>query len=177
MNNQFKYGFLGITSLLFCGACVTKQNEQLNILFITADDLGYESLGFTGNTTPDISPNIDSLATESMQFRNAFVTVSVSQPSRSSWITGRYPHRNGAVGFNPICNENPMLGKQMRKAGYFTALYGKGTHFAPITEEQWDDCVAELPNYGRDASEFEKVIVKSIKESTKRANFFCLIID
>ena len=112
-----------------------------------------------------------------MQFRNAFVTVSVSQPSRSSWITGRYPHRNGAVGFNPICNENPMLGKQMRKAGYFTALYGKGTHFAPITEEQWDDCVAELPNYGRDASEFEKVIVKSIKESTKRNRPFFIIAN
>ena len=45
MNNQFKYGFLGITSLLFCGACVTKQNEQLNILFITADDLGMSHWG------------------------------------------------------------------------------------------------------------------------------------
>ena len=32
----------------------------------------------------------------------ARVTVAVCQPSRSVLMTGRYPHRNGAVGFNPI---------------------------------------------------------------------------
>ena len=166
-----------IPFLTLAAASVNAQQSQPNILFITADDLGYESLGYNGNSTPNISPNIDRLASESMQFHCAFVTASISQPSRSSWITGRYPHHNGTVGFNPISNENPMLGKEMRRGGYYTALYGKGTHFAPITEEHWDDCVPHVTGSGRNATEFEKLLVRSMNESEKRHQPFFIIAN
>jgi N-sulfoglucosamine sulfohydrolase len=109
-----------------------------NILLLTADDLGCESVGCFGNTTPDITPNIDRLAGQGLRFMRAFTTCNICQPSRSVWITGRYPARNGAVGFNPITAGIPMLGEQMRKQGYFTGLMGKVEHFAPVGPEHWD---------------------------------------
>ena len=45
-----------IPFLTLAAASVNAQQSQPNILFITADDLGYESLGYNGNSTPNISP-------------------------------------------------------------------------------------------------------------------------
>jgi N-sulfoglucosamine sulfohydrolase len=109
-----------------------------SILILTADDLGCESVGCFGNKTPDITPHIDRLASQGLRFARAFTTCNICQPSRSVWITGRYPARNGAVGFNPITAGVPMLGEQMRKHGYFTGLMGKVEHFAPVGPEHWD---------------------------------------
>ncbi|MGN0187946.1 MAG: sulfatase, partial [Candidatus Cryptobacteroides sp.] len=162
--------------LAFAAVAANAQNHP-NILFISADDLGYESLGYTGNTTPEISPNIDRLASESMQFHNAFVTASVSQPSRSCWVTGRYPHHNGAVGFNPISNDRVMLGREMRKAGYYTCIYEKANHYAPLSPEHWDDCVPHVDGLGRDASAFEKLIVRGIESAGKNHKPFFIMAN
>lgn len=170
--------YIPFFTLLTISATVTAQKAKgLNIIFISADDLGYESLGYTGNSTPDISPNIDRLASESVQFHNAFVTASVSQPSRSCWVTGRYPHRNGAVGFNPISNDELMLGREMRKAGYYTAIYEKANHYAPISPEHWDDCVPHVDGMGRDASAFEQLIVRGIKAAEKQHQPFFIMAN
>jgi len=68
--------------------------EQPNIVLIYADDLGYASLGCYGNT--DIkTPHIDQLAAEGMRMTSFYSASSVCTPSRSSLLTGRYPHRNG----------------------------------------------------------------------------------
>jgi len=148
-----------------------------NILFITADDLGYEFLGCTGNKTPDLTPNLDRLAGESLMFTNAFVTASVSQPSRGSWITGCYPHRNGAIAFNPVTQPRAMLGEQMRKAGYHTGLFGKGTHFAPVGPEHWDDYAAEVKGLGRDADEFVKIVKGTIESAHNSGKPFFIIAN
>jgi N-sulfoglucosamine sulfohydrolase len=139
-----------------------------NILFISADDLGDGFLNCTGNKTPGLSPNIDRFASQSVRFANAFVTASISQPSRSVWITGCYPHRNGAVGFNPVVQPRAMLGEQLRKAGYHTGLFGKGEHYAPIGPEHWDDCVAHLKGAGRDADVFVEEIRRSILNAQRQ---------
>jgi N-sulfoglucosamine sulfohydrolase len=144
-----------------------KKDYRPNILFIAADDLGNEFLGCTGNKTPDLSPNIDRFALQSVRFTNAFVSVAISQPSRSVWITGCYPHRNGAVGFNPITQPRAMLGEQMRKAGYHTGLFGKGIHYAPLGREHWDDCIQSMKGAGRDAGIFSDAVRESILNAQK----------
>ena len=63
--------------------------SKLNVLLITADDMNYDSPGFTGCRVPDITPNLDRLATEGMWFQQAHVTVAVCQPSRECIMTGR----------------------------------------------------------------------------------------
>lgn len=71
-------------------------NKRTNIMLITVDDMNYDSVGCFGCNVEDITPNLDRLATEGIRFDNAHVTIAVCQPSRSSLMTGRYPHHNGA---------------------------------------------------------------------------------
>src|SRR5206468_8365568 len=94
---------------LLASAAAPAADRPLNILLITADDMNYDTPGCTGNKTADITPNLDRLAKEGVRFVHAHVTVAVCQPSRECLMTGRYPHRNGAVGFYPINKDVPTL--------------------------------------------------------------------
>ena len=73
-----------------------------NVLLITVDDMSWDSLGCMGCRVPDITPNIDRLAEEGVLCENSYVAIAVCQPSRSALMTGRYPHKNGARGFEQI---------------------------------------------------------------------------
>jgi len=70
-----------------------------NVLFITVDDMNWDSVGALGSRLEGVTPNIDRLASEGMIFRRAHVTIGVCQPSRQSLLTGLYPHNNGGEGF------------------------------------------------------------------------------
>ena len=56
------------------------------------------------------TPNLDAFAKTCQRFVNNHVTAPICQPSRSALMTGRVPHRNGALGFNPIRTDIPTLG-------------------------------------------------------------------
>lgn len=66
--------------------------KPLNFLFILADDLGWNQVGFNGSTYYE-TPNIDRIAREGMVFTNAYAAASICTPSRASILTGRYPAR------------------------------------------------------------------------------------
>ena len=72
--------------------------DRLNILFITADDLNFNSVGVYGCPVEGLTPNLDRLAAEGMLFRQAYSNVTVCQPVRQTMHTGLYPHRSGSVG-------------------------------------------------------------------------------
>lgn len=110
----------------------------LNVLLITADDLNYNSVGAYGNTIPNITPNIDKLAAQGMLFNHGFVNIAVCQPSRQSIMTGRYPHSNGALGFDPIDREVATLQEELNKVGYLNAIIGKERHLKPMDKYYWD---------------------------------------
>ncbi len=103
------------------------QSRRPNILLITADDMHYDSLGCFGSKVPDITPHIDQLAREGMRFTQAHVDTAVCTPCRATVLTGRYPHRNGALGFYPINPGVPTLNEVLHQAGYLTGICGKGT--------------------------------------------------
>ena len=103
----------------------------LNVLLITVDDMGWDSLGVTGSPVPDISPNIDRLAGEGVLFTQAHVTIAICQPTRAVWMTGRYPHRSGALGFDPIDAQVPTLVEALAEAGFRTGLMAKTGHVVP----------------------------------------------
>lgn len=104
-----------------------ENQKPLNIILITADDLGIQ-LGCYGDKIAK-TPNIDMLAARGMRFENAYVTQSSCSPSRSSMLTGLYPHQNGQIG---LANRGysmrdgivtmPAL---LKKAGYRTGIIGK----------------------------------------------------
>jgi len=67
---------------------------QPNIVFILADDLGWNDLGAGGSTFYE-SPNIDRIANEGMLFTQGYATCQVCSPSRASILTGKCTPRHG----------------------------------------------------------------------------------
>jgi N-sulfoglucosamine sulfohydrolase len=112
--------------------------DPTNVLLITVDDMDYGSLGVTGCPLRDITPHIDQLAAGGVLFTHAHVNVAVCQPSRSVLMTGRYPCRNGAVGFGPIREDVPTLGEVLHAAGYELGVLGKVKHLTPEYKYCWD---------------------------------------
>lgn len=81
-----------ITGLASCSSGQDEEAQRPNILILLADDAGYADFGFMGAT--DIqTPNIDRLAAEGCIFTDAHVAATVSSPSRSMMLTGRYGQR------------------------------------------------------------------------------------
>lgn len=126
-----------------CALAARDSRPSPNFVLITADDLNYDSVGCYGCSLPDITPNIDALAAQGMKFRNAHVNIAVCQPCRQSIMTGRYPHRNGAKGFEPIDRDVPTLQESLRKAGYVNGILGKEIHLRPKEKYCWDYYITE----------------------------------
>lgn len=110
--------------------------ECPNVIFFIADDVSWNDYGCYGNNAAR-TPNIDGLAANGIRFDRAFLTASSCSPSRSSIITGRYPHNNGKAAelHKPISGHLPWFPELLRDAGYYTALSGKHhmTSTAPKT--------------------------------------------
>jgi len=99
--------------------------ERANILFILADDLRWDALGYMND--PAIrTPHIDRLASEGVVFRNAFVTTAICAVSRASFITGQYARRHGVHDFvTPVQDLSGTYPGILRKNGYYTGFIGK----------------------------------------------------
>ena len=113
-------------------------DERPNLLFITVDDMHWDSVGAFGCKVEGITPNMDGLAAEGMTFQRAHVTIAVCQPTRAVWMTGRYPHRNGALGFDPISKKVPSLPEALKKGGYHNGILGKEIHVVPTRHNAFD---------------------------------------
>jgi N-sulfoglucosamine sulfohydrolase len=100
--------------------------DKPNVILFIGDDISWNDYGCYGNSAAR-TPNIDELARNGLKFNNAYLTASSCSPSRSSIITGRYPHNNGKAAelHLPIAYNLPWFPAELRKAGYFTALSGK----------------------------------------------------
>jgi arylsulfatase B len=67
-------------------------NDNMNIVIILADDLGWGDVGFHFSDVK--TPNIDKLAQDGIVL-DRFYTAPVSSPTRAGLLTGRYPNRFG----------------------------------------------------------------------------------
>ncbi|HMJ67423.1 MAG TPA: sulfatase [Cyclobacteriaceae bacterium] len=115
--------------------------QRPNIVLIIADDVSQDDIGCYGNTAIR-TPNLDRIAKEGLTFTNAFVTSSSCSPSRSSIITGRYPHNTGAAELHtPLPPHLTYFPELLKKAGYYTAQAGKW-HEGPHTKRAYDTLMA-----------------------------------
>jgi arylsulfatase A-like enzyme len=96
-----------------------------NILVILLDDLRWDALGYAGH--PHVrTPQIDRIANEGVNFRNAFSTTSLCSPSRASLLSGVYAHRHGVTNnFTELPATLESFPKVLQRAGYATAYVGK----------------------------------------------------
>jgi N-acetylglucosamine-6-sulfatase len=96
-----------------------------NILVILLDDLRWDALGYAGH--PHVrTPQIDRIAGEGVNFRNAFTTTSLCSPSRASLLSGVYAHRHGVTdNFTELPATLETFPKALQRVGYTTAYVGK----------------------------------------------------
>lgn len=105
-----------------------------NVLFIVIDDLNRQ-VGFLGDDSA-VTPSLDALARSSVVFEHAYAQAPLCNPSRTSFLTGTYPHTTGIYGLSPnfwdLDEFEPLLTLPLhfRNAGYTTRSMGKVFHTA-----------------------------------------------
>lgn len=103
-----------------------------NVLLLIVDDLNDE-VGFMGDASAH-TPNMDQLAAQSVVFEHAYAQAPICNPSRTSFLTGMYPHSTGIYGLEPAFWQLPeftdalTIPLYLRGAGYRTAAIGKVFH-------------------------------------------------
>ncbi len=99
-----------------------------NLLFLMADDHAAYGMGCDGNQQA-ATPNLDRLARQGVRFASHYCNSPVCTPSRQSLLTGQMPHSAGVTALQTALDPGkPTLAKQLKKAGYTTAAFGK-MHF------------------------------------------------
>src|SRR6476660_6107846 len=102
-----------------------QSGRKPNFLFIIADDHAGYVLGADGNKQAR-TPNLDRLASQGTRFAGNHCNSPVCTPSRQSFLTGQMPSSAGVTVLKtPLSEEKPTIAKQLRHAGYRTAVFGK----------------------------------------------------
>lgn len=103
-----------------------EEGQRPNIVFILADDLGYEHLGAYGQEKIR-TPNLDRLAAQGMRFTQAY-SESICAPSRSVLMTGLHNGhariRSNAPGMY-LMPVDVTVAEVLKQAGYATGGFGK----------------------------------------------------
>lgn len=106
------------------------QPKRPNVILILADDMGYGDFGVF-NDGAVRTPHLDRLVAEGVCFRQHYSASPICAPARAALLTGRYPHRTGAItqheihGLDRIALREVTIADAFRAAGYATALVGK----------------------------------------------------
>jgi arylsulfatase A len=135
------FGILIFVLPIFLGCEQQYSKDQFNIVFILADDLGWNQVGYHGTTFYE-TPNIDLLASQGMQFSNAYTSAPVCSPTRAGLMTGRHPARLHLTDYIPgspypfaklvtqkqapcLPLEEVTIPEKLKEMGYVTGHFGK----------------------------------------------------
>ena len=116
---------VGLTAFVSLEAAEPATPARPNIIFVLADDLGFNQIGAYGDT-PIKTPNLDRLAKQGIRFTDAYSGNTVCSPSRVSLFTGR-DGRLMANNSNKVqlADIDVTIAHVLKHAGYDTALFGK----------------------------------------------------
>ena len=104
--------------------------DNPNIILLLVDDLRYDALRYVQDRKkngrfPYINtPNIDYLASQSTEFVNSFVPISLCSPSRASILTGSYPNQHGITGNQQAFKQFSFV-NLLQSRGIETVCFGK----------------------------------------------------
>ena len=135
-----------IISILVFGCAKEKPEPRLNVVFILADDLGWNQVGFHGMDFYETT-NIDKIAAAGMHFTNAFSSAPVCSPTRGALMTGKAPARLHLTDYIPgspypyaplttpqqapcLPLEEVTIAEKLKENGYITGHFGKW-HLSP----------------------------------------------
>ena len=139
---------MNLKSLLFLvfplilGACGQEVEEkQWNVVFILADDLGWNQVGYHGTEFYE-TPHIDGIARDGVSFTNAYSANPVCSPTRASIMSGKNSARLHLTDYIPgspypyarlttpvmtpyLDMEETTLAELFKSKGYATGHFGK----------------------------------------------------
>lgn len=203
---------ISFTSLLILGSltsCNSKESQTANrkenpgrpnVLFILADDQRADALGCAGNSYIR-TPNIDSLASSGIRFRNAYVMGghhgAISAPSRAMLLSGKHlfnvydkldgvttmPMQFGANGYETFGtgkwhNEKSAFEKSFKKAKN-VFLGGMANHFqVPCRNLESDGKLSEPEMKGFSTDVFAGSAIDFINDyanGSRENPFFCYV--
>ncbi len=125
-------------SLQACTKSKKNKERKPNLLFIITDQQRYDPLGIAGNKILK-TPNLDRLAKEGVNFKNAYTPMAVCAPARASILTGRIVEHTGILN-NELADKYELIDKApldlkvmpqktfneiLASQGYRTEYYGK----------------------------------------------------
>ena len=124
IDRYLKWLVLSLACIVTMSPREAAAEDRPNFVFIYTDDQRWDALscvqkeqGETGRFPWLESPNLDKLASEGVRFRNAFVVLALCAPSRASFLTGQYGHRNGIID-----NHTPFPEQSVTHASLLRAL-------------------------------------------------------
>jgi uncharacterized sulfatase len=153
----------GFSTALFAAADTRLSGAaKPNILWIVTEDIGCD-MGCYG-TKGVHTPNMDELAAEGALYTRAYTTASVCSPSRSSFMTGVYPHQVFSKNMRirkplkkkALPEEIDIFTRYLREAGYAIGLCGHG-------KKDWG--FLEPENKAYDTTDWDALV--------RKAPFFC----
>lgn len=134
--------------------------KKPNILFIMCDQMRFDAIAYNGNKVIK-TPNLDRLASQSVNFNNAFTPCPICVPARAAITTGCYPHKctGNKDNLGEIKETFPLLGEELNKRGYETYAMGK-LHYLPYKDKKEERTTygikhVELVESGRMLKEFD----------------------
>jgi arylsulfatase A-like enzyme len=119
---------IGIAILIsFQNPAHAASTDRMNVVFLLADDLRWNSLGCMGNPVV-ITPNIDQLAKDGIRFDNACVTTAICMVSRAGILSGQTMSRHHVTKFGVPLSDQTLeetYPAVLRRADYWTGFVGK----------------------------------------------------
>jgi arylsulfatase A-like enzyme/Flp pilus assembly protein TadD len=107
-----------LTASAFAGAAVSP-----NIILITVDTTRADRMGFLGSKR-GLTPNLDTLAGQSVVFTNAYAQAPFTAPSHATILTGTYPQFHQVEDFQvPLTKDVPYAPALLKAHGYQTAAF------------------------------------------------------
>lgn len=142
MTNTNRRDFLKTAGTITCAAILgapslaTAEPRKPNIVFIMADDLGWNELGCYGQEKIQ-TPHVDRMAAEGMRFTQYYAGSAVCAPSRCVLLTGKHGGHAYVRNNHEIEGDDPYLGQLpipddeitfaeiLKQQGYATGCFGK----------------------------------------------------
>ncbi|MBL1098616.1 sulfatase family protein [Streptomyces coffeae] len=146
--------------------------QKPNIVYVLTDDLAWNLVKYM--------PHVRQMEKEGTTFTNFFATDSLCCPSRSSTLTGQYPHNTGVFtntgddgGYRAFLkngNESKTFGPTLQHAGYRTGFMGKYLNgYQPVDRngspgrvpsgwDEWDVAGHGYEEYDYDLNENGKAV-------------------
>jgi|ETNmetMinimDraft_35_1059890.scaffolds.fasta_scaffold03237_4 arylsulfatase A-like enzyme len=128
---------IGLCVLLACWS----ETKSPNVVYILADDLGWNQVGYHGSAFYE-TPNIDRIARTGISYSNAYAAAPICSPTRASIMTGKTPTRLHLTDYIPgspypyqklstpkqtqgLQLEEVTMAEMLKDNGYVTGHFGK----------------------------------------------------